>query len=467
MEALIVIFLTGLISLFIAFAKKPALVLATASTGLIVTIALFARQLYTGTSLVNISYQGLEWTKFSLSFGIVVTIFTLLIISVGYERFREEAEHTGEYIGLLIFSLCGAVIMTAFSDMFMFFLGLEILSIPIYVMAGSKKLDLRSNEAALKYFLTGAFATGIFLFGMTWIYGATGTFNIYEIGEAVQGMTSGSSMLFIGILLIMSSFIFKVGAAPFHFWSPDVYDGSPYAVTGFMAAVVKMAAFGAFTKMFFTCFGSDAAFNFWAPAIAVLAVITMFVGNLSALRQNRVKRMLAYSSITHVGYTLLVLVAGKMANGEWTMNYSNLWFYMMSYGFSIIAIITVGVVVNDESDSIEGLKGLGKRNPLLAVVLFVAVLSLAGIPITAGFFGKYMVFSAAWTNYSWLVIVALVNSAISIYYYLRLLGVAASKDENNLPAIKLRPLTTLVLIVCLAAMLGLGFLSDCLISSLT
>jgi len=461
MDALIVIFLSGLLALFAAFAKKPALVLATASAGLIAAIALFCCQLHSGHSFIR-QYEGLDFNNsFPLVFGVVVSVFALLIISVGYERFREEPEHTGEYIGLLMFSLVGAVIMTAFTDMFMFFLGLEILSIPIYVMAGSRKGDLRSNEASLKYFLTGAFATGILLFGIAWVYGATGSFNLEEITAAIASGDPKNSMLLIGILLIMSSFIFKVGAAPFHFWSPDVYDGAPYAVTGFMASVVKMAAFGAFLKIFSTCFGTPELMSFWGPALAVLTVITMFVGNLSALRQTRVKRMLAYSSITHVGYTLLVLLSGS-ATAE-----ADLWFYMTSYGFSIIALITVGIVVNDPEDKIEGLKGLARRNPFVALVMFVAVLSLAGIPPTAGFFGKYMVFSNAWTNYSWLVILALVNSAISIYYYLRLIGVAVSKEETPGEKISLRPLTAIVLGICLVAMLGLGFVSNCLFSLLS
>ena len=461
MDALIVIFISGLIALFSAFAKKPAIVLATASAGLILAIASFAAQLSGCEPFIKISYDGLEFDKYSLLFGIVVSVFTLLIINVGYERFKEEPEHTGEYIGLLMFSLVGAVIMTAFTDMFMFFLGLEILSIPIYVMAGSRKGDIRSNEAALKYFLTGSFATGLLLFGIAWVYGATGSFNVYEIQQAIAAGDAKNAMLLIGILLIMSSFVFKVGAAPFHFWSPDVYDGAPYAVTGFMASVVKMAAFGAFLKMFFICFGSDVLMDFWGPALAVLTVITMFVGNLSALRQLRMKRLLAYSSITHVGYTMLVLLAGSNSAP------TDLWFYMTAYGFSIIALITVGIVVNDKEDTIEGFKGLARRNPFLALVMFVSVLSLAGIPPTAGFFGKYMVFSSAWGNYWWLVIIALVNSAISIYYYLRLIGVAVSKDENEKEKIKLSPLTVLVLGICLVAMLGLGFVSNCLFSLLS
>lgn len=470
MDALIILFVTGLVTLFASFAKKPALVLGVAVVGLLIALASQYCQLVYGHSMVHISYEGLRFDVFAISFGMVSTLFALLIIAAGYMRFKEEIEHTGEYVSLLIFSLTGALIMTAFTDMFMFFLGLEILSIPIYVMAGSRKQDIRSNEAAIKYFLMGAFATGLLLFGIAWLYGATGSFKLAEIGAMIAAGQASGSMLMIAILLILSSFIFKVGAAPFHFWSPDVYDGSPHAVTGFMASVVKMAAFGAFLKLFVNCFATEELINFWGPALAVLTIITLFIGNLSALRQTRFKRLLAYSSITHVGYTLLVILAIQPASifTADLMNLGNawnLWFYMTAYGFSVIALITVGIVLNDEEDRIDAFKGLARRNPFLAIVTFVAVLSLAGVPITAGFFGKYMVFSAAWSNYWWLVIIALINSAISIYYYLRLIGVAMSR-EDDAPAdkISLKPLTVIVLLVCLAAMLGLGFATSCLMA---
>jgi NADH-quinone oxidoreductase subunit N len=460
MEALIVIFLTGLVSLFIAFAKKPALVLLTSAAGLIAASVLFANILANGGPLLEISYEGLEWSPFSVIFSLSATVLTLLILIAGYERFKEEPNHTGEYMALIIFSLTGAVIMSSFTDMFMFFLGLEILSIPIYVMAGSRKQDVRSNEAALKYFLTGSFATGVLLFGIAWLYGATGSFRISEIGMLWFSDAVNKPMMAIGVLLILSSFIFKVGAAPFHFWSPDVYDGAPYPTTGFMASVVKLAAFAAFIRIFMVAFGEEGLYEFWSPAIAVLATLTMFVGNLSALRQSRIKRMLAYSSITHVGYTLLVFLSSG-ANPV-----TNLWFYMTAYGFSIVAIITVGILINDDTDGIDGLKGLARRNPFVATVFFIAILSLAGIPPTAGFFGKYMVFAGAWEKYSWLVIVALVNSAISIYYYLRLIGAAVSKSDTEQPAIKPGPLTVIVLLICAVAMLGMGFASNYLFTSL-
>lgn len=453
MDALIVIFVSGLISLFAAFAKKPWLVFTTASVGLVLAISLQVCEFVSGHSFIQLNYEGLKFDQYSLMLSIALTVFGLLVISAGYERFKEEPEHTGEYIGLLMFSLCGAVILTAFTDMFMFFLGLEILSIPIYVMAGSRKRDLASNEAALKYFLTGSFATGMLLFGIAWVYGATGSFSLMEIAGAIQQEGfGGMGILMLGVLLMLSAFVFKVGAAPFHFWSPDVYDGAPHAVTGFMASVVKMAAFAAFLKIFIVAFGMTELRGFWSDALAVLIILTLFVGNLSALRQVRLKRLLAYSSITHVGYTLLILLSKSGLEGF------NLWIYMTSYGFSIIAIITVAMLVNDEDDRIEALKGLGKRNPFLAIVAVVSILSLAGIPPTAGFFGKYMVFSAAWNDWWWLVIIALVNSAISIYYYLRMLGTVVSAPESSAEKISMSPITAVVLFICLAGMLLLGFI---------
>lgn len=452
MDALIIVFASGLISLFAAFAKKPWLVVSSAMAGLLAAIIVMIGQLQTGKAFFDfLTYEGLAFDQYALMFSLAICVLSLLIIGIGYERFKENPVHTGEYIGLLMFSATGAMIMTAYTDMFMFFLGLEILSLPIYVMAGSNKADVRSSEASLKYFLTGSFATGIFLFGLAWVYGATGTFKLAEIAMKVEEMDKLSPILMIGVLLIMASFVFKIGAAPFHFWSPDVYDGAPPAVTGFMASVVKIAAFYAFLKMFVVCFGQGELYEFWKGALVVMTIITLFVGNLSALRQVKFKRLLAYSSITHVGYTLLLFVSeGNTAN--------TLWFYMFSYGFSIVAIIAVAIAVNDSEDRIEGLRGLGKRNPFLAVVGVVALLSLAGIPPTSGFFAKYVLFSAAWKNASWLVIIALINSGISIYYYLKVLVTMVSPAEQEVEKIKLSPLTIAVLTVALVGMLGFSFI---------
>ncbi len=445
MDALIVIFLSGLISLFVAFTKKPILVLLTSSIGILAAIGLFIAQWNNPVTLF--SYEGLEFTNSAILYSIAACIFALFSILVGYNIYNKQPEHTGEYISLMVFSLVGAVCMLAFTDMFMFFLGLEILSIPIYVMAGTKKSDIRSSEASLKYFLMGAFATGVLLFGIAWTYGATGSFKLTEIATAISSAseTGQSSILYVGILLILASFLFKVGAAPFHFWSPDVYEGSPNPVTGFMAAVVKLGAFGAFYKIFNVAFPE--VHGFWAPAIMVLAVVTMFIGNLSALSQVHFKRLLAYSSITHVGYALLTIITVS-SNSE-----ANLWVYLFGYGFSIIALVTIAQLLNDDEDKIDAFKGLAKRNPFLASVAVLALLSLAGVPPLIGFFGKYLVFSEAFTQYPILVIVAIANSGIGVYYYLKTIIAIFQKEDVSEEKIEVPSLQVVVLSVCVLTIL--------------
>jgi NADH-quinone oxidoreductase subunit N len=444
MDALIVIFLSGLISLFVAFAKKPILVLFTASVGLIAAATLLIYQW--DHPYLLFSYEGLSFDHTAISYALVGILFTFLAILVGYHSFKTQLEHTGDFVALFLFSLTGALCMLAFTDMFMFFLGLEILSIPVYVLAGSKKKDAYSVEASLKYFLTGAFATGILLFGIAWIYGATGTFRINEIAMAINSGAVESSLVKIGILLILSSFLFKVGAAPFHFWGPDVYDGSPSVVTGYMASVVKLAAFGAFMKLFSTVFNGE--LDFWGPALMGLAILTMFVGNLSALKQLKFKRLLAYSSITHVGYALLTILS-ESPNSE-----QNLLFYLFAYGFSVLALITISTVIGDEEDKLESFKGLAKKNPIVGFIAVLALLSLAGVPPLIGFFGKYLVFASAISQYPILVMLAIANSGIGIYYYLKMVMTVVSKEEAiEAKELHVNAIQWFVLILCAVGLL--------------
>ena len=443
MLTIIILFLTALVTLFVAFAKKPILTLSVSIIGLVATGASLICQMNHPSNFLS-SYEGIRMDEFAIRFSLVAVIFTGLLILTGFDSFKARLEHVGDYIGLLLFSLFGAVVMVSFTDMFMFFLGLEILSIPIYVMAGVKKDDSLSSEASLKYFMTGAFATGILLFGIAWLYGATGSFKIDEIQLFFEEAESISSLAYVGVLLILASFLFKIGAAPFHFWSPDVYDGAPSTVTGFMAAVVKLGAFGAFIKLFSIAFGH--LYDFWMPVLAILAILTMFVGNLSALRQVRFKRLLAYSSIAHVGYSLITMIV-LTSNSA-----SNLWFYLVAYGFSTIALITVQLIVNDREDRIEAFKGLGRSNPFVAFVAVLALLGLAGVPPLMGFFGKYLIFVDAITTNPALIIVALLNSGIGIYYYLRTVVIILQKPEGDVeietPSFKATPLQLLVLLVC-------------------
>lgn len=449
MDALIVIFITGLLSLFISFAKKPLYVLLTACTGLVSGAILLVNQL-DNPSMLFTDYKGLLFDNTAISYSLVAILFALLAILSGYKSFKENQENIGDYTALLLFSLIGAMCMVSFTDLFMFFLGLEILSIPIYVMAGTAKKDIRSSEASIKYFLTGAFATGILLFGIAWLYGAVGSFDIQVIAHKINMTSEHSSLLYVGLLLILAAFLFKVGAAPFHFWSPDVYSGSPTVVTGYMAAVVKLGAFGAFIKLFSTCFPS--LHEFWAPAIVGLSVLTMFVGNLSALTQSTFKRLLAYSSITHVGYALLTIIS-KESNSQ-----SNLLFYLFAYGFSVIALITISILINDKEDKLDGFKGLAKRNPFLGFVSILALLSLAGVPPLVGFFGKYLVFAGAITDFPVLVVIAIINSGIGIYYYLKTIMTIISKDDVSSDKLEVSSIQYLVLALCTIGLLVGGML---------
>jgi len=451
MDALIVIFLSGLISLFVAFAKKPILVLLTASAGLIIAAVLLMNQWNHPYTLFD--YKGLEFNHSAISFSLVAILFAFLAILAGFKSFKEQPEHVGDFTGLFLFSLTGVLCMVSFTDLFMFFLGLEIMSIPMYVLAGSAKKDIRSSEAALKYFLTGAFATGILLFGIAWVYGATGTFDVNQLANVINMEYTHSSLLYVGVLLILSSFLFKVGAAPFHFWSPDVYSGSPSIVTGYMAAVVKLGAFGAFFKLFSVCFPS--VHDFWAPALVIMAILSMIVGNLSALSQITFKRLLAYSSITHVGYALLTILTQSPSSE------SNLLFYLFSYGFSVIVLITVAMIINDKEDRLEAFKGLAKRNPLLGFVTVLALLSLAGVPPLVGFFGKYLVFSSAISQYPSLVIFAVINSGIGIYYYLKtVITVVSKEDVIEQERLQVTGIQWFVLAVCAAGLLFGGYFAS-------
>jgi NADH-quinone oxidoreductase subunit N len=448
MDALIVVFVTGLVSMFIAMAKKPVLVLLTAVLGLTLSMGLLITQWWSPRLLFK--YEGLFFDRSTILFGVLALFFALLIITGGYRYFKTEVEHTGEYVSLLLFSLVGVLCMLSFTDLFMFFLGLEIMSIPIYVMAGSRKKDIKSTEASLKYFFTGAFATGIFLFGTAWVYGATGSFKLTDIQTAIYTGAAQGPLLYIGVLMIMASFLFKVGAAPFHFWSPDVYGGSPVIVTGFMASIVKLAGLYACLKLITFVFG-DLSY-LWSGALFGLIVLTMFVGNLSAINQTKFKRLLAYSSIANAGYALLAVMTQDIQS-VW-----NLWVYLIGYGFSIIALVIIALVLNDEHDEISSYKGIGRKYPFVGFVMTLSILSLAGVPPLAGFFGKYMVFSNAFTHYPLLVILAVINSGIGIYYYLRLLITALSKEENT---VSLNPsfLQYLVLGICSIGLLIGGFVA--------
>ncbi len=448
MDALIILFASGILTMFISLLKKPVLSLITASAGLFIAGSLLV--LNFDHPLNFIKYEGLIFDSASVLFSLTIVVFTLLLTLSGYAYFSKEKDHTGDYMALMLFSATGALCMVSFSDLFMFFIGLEILSIPVYVLAGTKKKDLRSTEASIKYFFTGAFATGVLLFGIAMIYGATGTFKIAEIEAFINTNDTLPSFLHVGILLMLASFLFKVGAVPFHFWSPDVYEGSPSVMTGYMAAVVKFAGFIAFFKLFSVAFGG--ASDYWAPILIVVAIASMFLGNLSAIQQTQFKRLIAYSSITHVGYALLAILSFNSL-----LNVQSLWIYLFSYGFSIVVLLSVSMLIKQEDDSIASLKGLARKYPFIGFVAILALLSMAGIPPLFGFFGKYMVFSRAFGAYPMLVIIAIINSGIGIYYYLRTIIVMLSENDQESMIKTPHVLHYLVLSICAIALMVGGF----------
>jgi NADH-quinone oxidoreductase subunit N len=306
---------------------------------------------------------------------------------------------------------------------------------------------LLSTEASIKYFFTGSFATGVLLFGIAWLYGATGSFAIGEIADAIGDGRASGSMLGIGILLIMASFLFKVGGAPFHFWSPDVYGGSPNIITGYMAAVVKLSGLFAFMKLF-TFVLADVS-QIWVSALYVLSILTMFVGNLSAIRQVKFKRILAYSSVANAGYALLVILPSTKEMFSSLKALEFLWFYMMGYGLSIITLIVISLTVKNDSDELDGYRGVGRKNPWIGFFFTLGLLSIAGIPPLAGFFGKYMVFSHAFKMYPELVIIAVINSGIGIYYYLKIfMTFMASEHTEDSDLVQPSFLEYLILTIC-------------------
>ncbi|HEU0226419.1 MAG TPA: NADH-quinone oxidoreductase subunit N [Arachidicoccus soli] len=416
MIALIILFLTGIITLFVAFSRKTILVTVIASIGLIGSLFALLSQFESGNDVLLKSYKGLNFDAAAVLFSMVCIILTLLFIWIGYKPLTQKDEHAGEHIALLIFSLCGALIMTAFQNFFMFFIGLEILSIPVYVMAGMKKYDSLGSEAALKYFLTGAFSTGILLFGIAWIYGATGSFDIMEIKSLILGGDTNVTFFSVGLLLVLASFLFKVSIAPFHFWSPDVYAGSTMTVMGYMATIIKIAGFAAILRLFNVAFSE--ASGIWLPILVVVAVLSIFIGNLSAIKQTRVRRLLAFSSIAHAGYTMLAIISFESV--DTTTLHFNVFYYLLAYSLAMVILTTIGNIIDDEEDKIDNWVGIARKNPILGIAIFVALFSLAGVPPTMGFFGKYLVFGQAIAEYPIIVGIALLNSGIAVYYYLML-----------------------------------------------
>ncbi|MGZ3750914.1 MAG: NADH-quinone oxidoreductase subunit N [Mucilaginibacter sp.] len=453
MNTLILLSVLPILVLYLGLFKAKNALLPVTVIGLIAALALALMQWSKQDDAQPIYHGMMLFNNFSVAFSAITIVSTILILLLSKEYFEKISTHVAEYYAIILFSLAGIIVMLSYNNLTMLFIGIEIMSVSLYILAGIKKNDFASNEASLKYFLMGAFSTGFLLFGIALIYGATGSFNLEVIRDWVLAHPNGIDPLFgTGIMLMIVGLCFKVGAAPFHFWTPDVYEGSPTLITAFMSTVVKTAGFAAFLRLFSMCFAPMA--DFWMPALLVITIITLFIGNITALYQQSFKRMLAFSSISHAGYLLFAIVALGAGSANSVFLYST--------AYSIASIIAFGALIlvqqQSGSDNFDTFNGLAKKNPFLAFVLTVSMLSLAGIPLTAGFIGKFFVFSGALAQYhTTLVILAVVNAIISIFYYFKVIIAmyfrSSERDELTVPGyfnfvLGLAALVTIIIGVC-------------------
>lgn len=438
MNAVYVISGLGIFSLLAEIFNLRRMLFPVVVLGLLAAALLLVLDWNTAVSYYN---NMLTFDNYAVAFSTVLAIAALFWFMMSTDYF-ENNTHVTDHFALVLFSLVGAVFMASYSNLAMLFLGIEILSISLYVLTGSRMADIFSNEASFKYFLMGSFATGFLLFGIALIYGVTGSFDLRDVADAIAtGSTEFSTMLSAGILLMLIGLAFKISAVPFHFWAPDVYDGAPTVVTAFMSTIVKIAAFAAFFRMFSVCFAS--VNGEWVNALQVITVLTLLVSNITAVYQNSVKRMLAYSSISHAGYLLIALVALN------TESQGAILYYVAAYAMATLTAFAVlhNVAGENESAPMDVFNGLAKRYPFVAFLMTLSLLSLAGIPPLAGFFAKYYVFTVAFeSGYIGLVLVAVLSSLIGIYYYFKIIIAMYLKSADAIPELKIPVLHWVVII---------------------
>jgi NADH-quinone oxidoreductase subunit N len=416
MNAIIFSAVWGIVMMFCSFLiSNKKIFRHIASAGLLLLLVVNVMET-NGVTIFRVDTSGmLAYTRFGLFFNSIAIASTLIYILLTGKDIEKLGFYTAEYFILIFFSLCGIAVLSSYNNLLMLFLGIEIMSIPLYILTGSDKRNLKSNEASLKYFLMGAFSTGLMLMGIALMYGGTGTFSL-EVERTQIGLYKGVSFLeIVGLLFLMVSMAFKVSAAPYHFWTPDVYDGAPSVFTSFMATIVKVAGFIAFLKLCEVRMTATSTAINWQLLFAIIIIATLLFGNITAVFQQSVKRMLAYSSIAQAGFMLFALFSLNDYSGKGLLMYS------AAYSLATIGLFAVLVKMKDVT--FEGYNGLAKTQPVLAATNTVFLLSLAGIPLTAGFLAKYyMLASVVETgSYIWLVVLAVLFAAVSVYYYFRVI----------------------------------------------
>jgi len=389
--------------------------------------------------------------NFAVFFKVLVLISLLLAI-LGSIRFVGASPYPGgEYYALLLFAGVGMLFMVSGHNLVSIYVALELMALASYILAGYFKGETKSTEAALKYFVLGAFSSGVLLYGLSLVYGLTGKMGLPELGKVLTG-PARSNLLLIGILLILAGLLFKIAAVPFHVWTPDVYEGSPTPVTAFFAVGPKVAAYAILARIFYVAF--PAFYADWGLIVAVVAAATMILGNLAALLQTNVKRMFAYSSIAHAGYALLGVLGFQTDFGLW-----GILIYLLAYtfmNFGAFALIIFLETRGYAAESVSDFNGLARRNMGAAVVMLIFLLSLAGIPPTAGFIGKYYLFTAAMkAGYAWLAVLAVLASAVSLFYYFRIAAAMFFAETDGAPLRSSYALTAAVAI-CAVGTLVVG-----------
>lgn len=445
MNALILSALSGVVMMFSGVLIKQKSTIRVLAHILMLAVLLATVLEMRGVMFVHVDTKGMMlFDRFALLFTVIAVFSTFVFFLLSAREMERVGVHYGDYFALIFFILVGVILVAAFKSLLILFLGIEILSIPLYILAGSDKRSLKSNEAALKYFLMGSFSTGLMLMGIALIYGATGTFQ--TVGIQFQNNTA-PALFIAGLMMLLFSMSFKVSAAPFHFWTPDVYDGTPTVFTSFMATVVKAAGFIGFLRLF------DDAFRDirpeWKLLVAIITALTLFIGNITAVFQQSVKRMLAYSSISQAGFMMLAVYALNSDAKE------GLLLYAAAYSLATIGLFAVLIKMPDYT--FDGFNGFAKKEPVVAATLVVFLLSLAGIPLTAGFLSKfYMLRATINAGNIGLAIFAVLMAAVSVYYYFRLIQSMYFKKGDAKQPLEMTPAFKVILIGVAAVSVLLG-----------
>ncbi|MCL2470605.1 MAG: NADH-quinone oxidoreductase subunit NuoN [Propionibacteriaceae bacterium] len=454
----------------------------TAGQGLVDPVQASSTSIVSGTVLVDGPVQSMWAILFG--FGLIsvigfaerrvhsgATAFTPSAAAIPGSQAETDAAEAGlvhsEVFPLALFSIAGMALLVSANDLLVLFVGLEILSLPLYVMSGlARHRRLVSQEAALKYFLLGAAASAIFLFGVALLFGFAGGFSYDKIAAGVSFTAGADPLLLGGLALIAVGLLFKIGAVPFHSWVPDVYQGAPTPVTAFMSVCTKIAAVGGLLRLFYVALGGMRWT--WQPILAAVAILTIVVGAIIAINQADVKRILAYSSIAHAGFVLVpvvgaVTLGNNLASGQ-AGSVASILFYLVAYGFATIGAFTVVSLIRSQGHEVTDLNawaGVGRKHPVIGIAMLIFLLSLAGIPLTAGFIGKFAAFAAAWRGgFWWLALVAIAGSLVAVYIYIRVIQVMffqqAGEDPDRAEVAPIGVPSWIVLIICIIGTIGLG-----------